>query len=477
LTGPARDTLASRVRGFYSQRRSILDEFEKKGNYGLLGKGVRRFFLGFTTELLLGAALPAVVIAGQISLTLVNTLLSTALVLTSWAWAPASAALFWLGQAAVFDAEGTNYGRSKVLRNLPFAGLWGLAALGLGAASFFVPIPAWALWAAPVPLLASLHPRLFPLVRAGAKAVVSGGGNLLGGLVGTMLHAALSLGHISAGGLRTGARTAWDAGMRRLLEARGRVPGGDERFIVRRIAGPGLSWDYFFQVSSDLILVSLQAALEAKALHLYAAGAEDLIRSPRKNFEGVLAAMDSVTGNRSGYDEESPAFAEIGRHEKLQLEDLRKSVQEREGLLQWLLSFRKDQYRPIKLERRDFEPTLKKAVVLCKNFLTKFQEAYGWEADWKQQGLRPGDWEGLARNLLAKLFGEQILTPFEDTDKNLRVEVEAPTLGDIAAAISKGLLPEEVDSVQISRPAGPAGPGSLVPLADTSLLTSTGLLR
>ncbi|MFA6092670.1 MAG: hypothetical protein WCU88_06570 [Elusimicrobiota bacterium] len=453
LEGPARGTLRSRVKGFYTQRRAILDDFGQRKNYGLLGKGVKRFFLGFYTDLGLAALIPAATIAGQITLTLLNTAASSALAITAWIWGPAAAVIAWLCQAAVFDFEGTHYGRSRWLKGLGQAGGWGVGLAGLFAASFFISIPAWALWLAPVPMLAALNPRLFPLLGAAKKAAILGVGNILAGAAGTVLHGGASIAAIASGAARTGLRTPWDAAMRVVLSRRGRIPSGDERFVVYRIAGPGLSSEYFFQVSPDLVLVALQAGLESSALGLYDADASELIRLPRRTFEEALAALDAVTGRRGGYEEKSPAFSQLSEHEKAQLSDLKRAVAERAQLYDRLLGMPKGQR--VKLAAREYEPTLQKAVVLTKNFHEKLFKDSGWDADkvrafWKQSGLAQNDWEGLARTRLEGIFGESVLLPLEETDKDLKIEVQAPGLGDFAAAIAKGILPEDAAAVRLT---------------------------
>lgn len=66
-----------------------------------------------------------------------------------------------------------------------------------------------------------------------------------------------------------GVRHAWDAAMFNLvIRKRARVPAGDS-FIVRRVAGPGLASDFFYQIKTEQALVALEARMEMDELQAY----------------------------------------------------------------------------------------------------------------------------------------------------------------------------------------------------------------
>ena len=64
-------------------------------------------------------------------------------------------------------------------------------------------------------------------------------------------------------------RHAWDVVMfRAIIAKRARVPAGDS-FIVRRVAGPGLASNFFYQIKTEQALVALEARMEVAEVEAY----------------------------------------------------------------------------------------------------------------------------------------------------------------------------------------------------------------
>ncbi|MEK7390034.1 MAG: hypothetical protein AAB036_10075 [Elusimicrobiota bacterium] len=436
------NTLRSRIRGFYAQRRKALEEFYKKGDYGLLGQGFHRFLLFFPVDLGLGFIAPVVTGIGQPILTALNTALSVTLAVTAWLWAPITGLLWWALNAVIYDSEGTTYNRRRGLmkytaRVLPavvhvFSGVTGVvkAIAGVGAA-------AWSLISA--------------------------------------------VGDTVFGAARTGLRQAWDYAMRGVISWRGRVPARDEKMIVRRIAGPGLTSEHFFQVSPELLLVAHQAALEADAVALYGDNAQGLIRVPRKVYEETLAAFGAVSGVDGRYSNDAPAFRTIGSKEKNSLETLSTAMKERQELYSRLLSV-PNQSR-IKLSLPVYESTMKKSILLTKNFYTKFFAEQGFDAAavkafWKAKSLAEGNWEGLAQAVMGNTFGWEIMVPLEENDKSFKIEVQSPTLDGYAKGLEDGMLPEDlaqIKLIQIGRGQPGREPTARVPKTNVSDVVVPGI--
>lgn len=65
-----------------------------------------------------------------------------------------------------------------------------------------------------------------------------------------------------------------------------RVPAHDS-FLARRVAGPGLAAEYFYQVSSPEVLAALESLVEQKELTIYRGYVEKLLMKPIDDYRFV----------------------------------------------------------------------------------------------------------------------------------------------------------------------------------------------
>lgn len=83
---------------------------------------------------------------------------------------------------------------------------------------------------------------------------------------------------------RYGSRIVWDSAMFHLIiKKRGRIPASDS-FVVKRIAGPGLTNDYYYQIKPEQALASLETRMELDELSAYQNEMEQIIMQPTKDF-------------------------------------------------------------------------------------------------------------------------------------------------------------------------------------------------
>ena len=68
-----------------------------------------------------------------------------------------------------------------------------------------------------------------------------------------------------------------------IIKKRGRIPASDS-FVVKRIAGPGLASDYYYQIKPEQALASLEARMELDELSAYQHEMEQIIMQPTKDF-------------------------------------------------------------------------------------------------------------------------------------------------------------------------------------------------
>lgn len=85
-------------------------------------------------------------------------------------------------------------------------------------------------------------------------------------------------------------RLLWDAAIFHLIiKKRGRVPASDS-FVVKRVAGPGLASDYYFQISPEQALAAFEAKMEWDELAAYQLVVENTILQPQKDFAQFVEA-------------------------------------------------------------------------------------------------------------------------------------------------------------------------------------------
>lgn len=95
---------------------------------------------------------------------------------------------------------------------------------------------------------------------------------------------------IPGGVVRYWFRLFWDTVIFHLLiRKRGRIPASDS-FVVKRIAGPGLASDYYFQVSPEQALAAFEAKMEWDELAAYQTVVENTIMQPQKDFSHFVEA-------------------------------------------------------------------------------------------------------------------------------------------------------------------------------------------
>lgn len=74
-----------------------------------------------------------------------------------------------------------------------------------------------------------------------------------------------------------------------LIKKRGRIPASDS-FVVRRISGPGLASDFYFQISPEQALAAFDAKLELDELGVYQNVTENIILQPQKDYAQFVEA-------------------------------------------------------------------------------------------------------------------------------------------------------------------------------------------
>nr|CAD7439625.1 unnamed protein product [Timema bartmani] len=205
-----------------------------------------------------------------------------------------------------------------------------------------------------------------------------------------------------------------------VIKKRGRVPASDS-FVVKRIAGPGLASNYFYQVRPEQALAAFEAKLELDELAAYQHETEQTILQPQKDFSqfveacfGPFSAQLSKTGPYLCLQKEGQDLVSA-LHEKL--ERRRRDLQTGLGVAV---------RSKIKLTTLELKIAIQQAALMLERFypLHVLQRLPINEEDyWESKGLSVHDWAGLAGLMYADIFSLDFLTPLDETDTKFRLEV------------------------------------------------------
>ncbi|XP_008551796.1 uncharacterized protein LOC103574176 isoform X1 [Microplitis demolitor] len=216
-------------------------------------------------------------------------------------------------------------------------------------------------------------------------------------------------------------RVMWDTAMFHLvIKNRGRVPASDS-FVVKRIAGPGLASDYYYQIRPEQALAAFEAKLELDELLAFQQETERLITQPQRDFTQFVEACfspfaTSLAKTRDPYkslEKEARDLVAV-LHEKL--DRRRKDLQTGLGVAV---------RSKIKLTTFDLKIVIQQAALMLERLYPSHVLARlsSCEEDfWENKGLSVGDWAGLAGLMYADIFSLDFLQPLDDTDTKFKLE-------------------------------------------------------
>jgi len=369
-------TLASRLRSLWRHISKSRTDFEAKPDRGLLGKSVLRHFNRITNYILKG-------FFGSIVISLVFPILciivsygSLLLALLGPILVPAFSLLFHLCSAVFFDFE-THTPLVALIPSL----IWNLIILGIIQ-------PVIALFVAAI-----LCPLTAAVIIAWALA-------------------------------RKSLRQAWDSVMYQLvIRKRARVPAGDS-FIAKRIGGPGMASNFYYQIKTEQALVALEARMEMDELEAYKDQLCSVITSPLDVYRKFVA--NTMRPLSLAVNKQAPGpYQQLDREISGLLSSLHEKVDQRMGQLRLLLpeTIRKK----IKLSERELKLSLSRGAAMVQTFYPEHVIARikGGESEfWSTRGLRINDWVGLTSQLYSDIFAPDFLTPMQEADTTFHLKVE-----------------------------------------------------
>lgn len=225
----------------------------------------------------------------------------------------------------------------------------------------------------------------------------------------------------SAGLIRRCFRAVWDAFMfHTVIKKRGRVPSRDG-FTVRRIAGPGLASNYYYQVRPEQALAAAEAHMELHELNAWKERCVQVIEQPKDVFRRFV---EQCFGPFSASLSEDGVYRALVRECKQYLQLLMHAVDTRKQKLNTGLNH--DLQCRIRLTSRELKVVIAQTSKMLEDFYPEhvIQRLMKREEDfWEDRHLEQGDWQGLATQLLTEVFSSSFLTPLEETDTCFKLQV------------------------------------------------------
>ncbi|KAF5295161.1 hypothetical protein FQR65_LT10549 [Abscondita terminalis] len=370
------ETLTSRLITLWRHISKSRTYFETKPDTGFIGKGFTRhvnrvwnyFVKGLFGTIALVIILPVICV--------VTILSSVFIAATAVFWMPALTFLIQVTNAFVYDLDSPEPKRNRFFVVLE-ALVWNMLILG-----FLQPLAALVVALIVCPIIALI---------------------ILG-----------------VGISRYWLRLLWDSAVFHLIiKKRGRVPASDS-FVVKRVAGPGLASDYYFQIRPEQALAAFEAKMEWDELAAYQLVMEQTILQPQKDFSqfveacfGSFSTQLSKSGPYKMLEKEGQDLIAV-LHEKL--ERRRRDLQT--GLSVSIKS-------KIKLSTPDLKIAIQQGALMLERFYpVRILPKLGCTEEhfWESRALSPADWAGLASLLYSELFSLDILTPLDHADTSFRLD-------------------------------------------------------
>lgn len=369
-------TLCSRLLALWRHISKSRTHFETEPDTGFIGKGFTRHVNRIWNYLVKGllGTLATILIFPVICLSV--SLCSLAIAATAFIWMPVVTLCLHIFMALVYDMDSPDKTRNQYFVILE-AVLWNIGVQGCFQ-------PALALLVACV---------VCPLV---------------------------SLTVLTAGILRYWLRLLWDSTVFHLIiKKRGRIPASNS-FVVKRVAGPGLNSNYFYQIKPEQALAAFEAKLELDELAAFQHEMEQLIRQPIRDFSQFVEAC---------FGPFSAQLAKVGQYLTLEKEvqdlitALHEKLERRRRDLQTGLSV--GMRSKIKLTTVDLKIAIQQAALMLERFYPSHvlqRLSTSEEEFWEGRGLTVGDWAGLAGCMYTDIFSLDFLTPLDDSDTKFRLE-------------------------------------------------------
>lgn len=402
-TGSTFQTWFGRIRALWRNITRCRQEFKAQPNTGFIGKGFVNPFNWIWNYIIKGAIGTVITFLGHPILTIAVTLISFLLSVTSPIWGLGAVLIKYLFDILIYDTDGIE-GAFPLFRYL----IWNILIRGVGQFS-----------------LSTLG-----LVGAGA----------------------LGLGSYVWAGVRASCRYIWDSCLYGcIIKPLGKIPYTDS-FTARQVSGPGFGHTYYYHVEPDTVRLLLTLELEREEMTKYKGLERERIDQKLKQY---LEFMNSFKVHGLSIDQDNAT-----------LKKFKKTVSTLETKLNMSIS---DHWAHIglgnvnvphgkcRMTKEDLTLVLENVSNLCKNFYQ--DKIYMYLSDqeqfnmWVNFDLVQGDWEGVGRFYMKKVFGESILEPIEEVDNaGFKIKVQHMNIKKYFKGVWAGNVHDDLDDIEAVRP-------------------------
>lgn len=370
-------TLPSRLSAIWGHIKQSRAKFEAEPDTGFIGKTISRVFNLFFNYVVKGLAGTVAVAVGQPVLTALNLVLTLLLMVTSFAWAPASALLRWIICFFFFDFDHAKYGSVR--------------------SPFFTTV-------------------VYRILIRGLLNVTS---SLVGAVV---IHPILAAIIALTGSATAAVRLIYDSIIFGLvIWPRARIPANDG-FLAKRVSGPGMASTIFVQIEPSDALVALRGTLERAELEIWRSRMASAISKPTTRLSNhPLGGAFSPVG--LDFQAGSQRFDSIRKNVSRLMKELESKVNQRYKAIPDIPNG-----HMVRLTKSALDSLLQHAETMVKDFIssrvlplhTHDEVLSLWASTW---GLERNDFAGLTRQLLSRAFSSEILRPLEDSERTVRLKV------------------------------------------------------
>ena len=221
--------------------------------------------------------------------------------------------------------------------------------------------------------------------------------------------------------------------------------------VARRVKGPGMASTLRYHLPPQLVIVLLHAKLEQEELQLWRANHEVALREPSNVYQQWVQDSLFQFMREGSHISDSQVEADTSRRMSM-LEDM---YNVRMGALGQFSNLAEQLRRcsvRVGQPAADLTITTSMATALLKQFvprriLSRKASAVALSEYWSSADVTRDDWGGMARHYLRQLFQSEFLTPFEEQDKSIKLEVQHLNFGTYAEVIV-GSRTDDLDKVK-----------------------------
>jgi len=247
---------------------------------------------------------------------------------------------------------------------------------------------------------------------------------VFGGLFSLVLCPLASISLAAFAVVRRALRQSWDTVMFHLLiKKRARVPFTDT-FVARRVAGPGMASNYFYQIKTEQALVALEATMESDELRAFQDEMSEIISSPLEDYKNFISSSFKPLGVSVNKQIPGP-YKDLEEETTSLLDSLNKKVGNRWAQLS--LPLPECTRSRIKLTDRELRLALSRGAAMAQGFYPEHvigRADPGQQHFWQKRQLRENDWVGLVSSLYSSIFSPEFLVPMQQTDTAFHLKAE-----------------------------------------------------